>query len=175
MITKKYRNYKLIIIIVKLLYLIQVSYALPSDNLENITIKSDTFEIDYINGHAVYKGNVRFRQGTRELNANSLYVYFDSSSTDSKSLSNNLSIKEITAIGEPTTYQEKLKAKQDIIQAQANIIKFTPKIDLVTLQDNAVIKQNGKILNSDLLHYNIKTEIAFSPKQENKRNKLIIG
>ena len=54
-------------------------------------------------------------------------------------------------------------------------MKFTPSTNLVTLQDNASIIQNGKKLTSTLLHYNIKTEIAYSPKQKNQRNKLIIG
>lgn len=171
MLKIKRNSYNVIIIyILQYFCSMQISYALPSDNLENIIITSDKFEINYLSGHAVYKGNVELKQGSRKLNAHSLYVYFESNNQNTtkstvdkaENLSHNLSIKEIEAIGEPATYQEQLKTKQNIIQAQALIMKFTPRINLVTLQDNAIIKQDGKILTSDLLHYNIKTEIAYS-------------
>lgn len=175
---KKFNKKTCLSLIALFILNLHTGYASPSDNFKPVNISSDKFEIDYINGHAVYLGNVRLKQGSRFLEADSLYVYFHPNSDikiNNTAENNNLKIKEIKATGSPAKYSEDLLAKEQKIQAQANIMKFTPSTNLVTLQDSATIMQNGKQLTSTLLHYNIKTETAYAPKQKNQRNKLILG
>lgn len=158
------------------------SFAMLSDNQEPLEINSDKFELDYTNGYAVYNGNVKLRQGTRNLVADKIFIYFDKKPkqpSENKTKQNiddqNSQIQEIVAIGGPVEYTETLKNENGLMYAHANIMRIRPDENLVTLQDNAQIKQNGRRLTSNLLHYNIKSEVAYAPKISNKRNKLILG
>lgn len=156
---------------------INASYALESDNTKPIDIKADKFEIDYSKGEAFYSGHVNLIQGTRTLESDRIYIYF----YNNKNNKDNNTIKQIKAISSINssqkfvTYSENLKNNNKKIYASAKIITYTPDKDLLTLEQQAIIKQDGRKLTSELLHYNTKTEVASMPKVENKRSKIILG
>ena len=162
-------------------------FSLATDNEEPLIINAATFEVDYTSGYARYSGNVNLQQGSRTLNSDQLYVYFEQKSESKKIKSkinpNNISnsshnqIKQIKAIGidKLVHYSEKLQNDASMMQAEAKIITLVPEQNLLTLEQKALITQNNKQLTSELLHYNFKTEVAYSPKVKNKRTKLILG
>lgn len=153
--------------------------ALPSDNNEKIVIKSQKFEIDYKQGYAVYYGDVHLKQGTRDLQSDKLYIYFENVN---HTASNIKTIKAVANDGQRrAVYSEDLeksldhKGNRGILSASAKVIELIPSKNLLSLKEDAVIEQNGRRLTSELLHYNFKTEVAYTPKLENKRTKVILG
>jgi lipopolysaccharide transport protein LptA len=171
-------------------------YSLTVDNQQLLRITSSSFEMDYQQGYALYNGQVTLNQGTRSLTSDQLYVYFDSKTKDTpdtpaetiqphfqniQSNDNNIKetnkIKEIKALGinTPVTYSEQLQKQEGKLSAKASIMKFSPKESLLTLEKQALIEQNGRRLTSELLHYNTKTEVAYTPKLKNQRTKVILG
>lgn len=149
--------------------------AYTKDNDQQLIIKSKQFKLNYKDGYAFYSGDVKLNQGSRELLSDKLYIYFDKKNSALKNNQVNNKIKEIKAVGNPVSYTESLDSINDRVMATANTIKLDPVTSILTLDGNANIKYSGKRLTSDLLHYNIKNEVAYAPKVENKRTKLILG
>jgi lipopolysaccharide transport protein LptA len=179
-------KYKILVYLL-LIFTMNISYGLESDNQKPLIIRAQSFEMDYINGYAVYNGEVTLNQGTRNLESDQLYIYFSKDSNKLKktvpkdSELNNFEQAKITAIkavsnNKLVNYSEQLQNKvSNLMYAKAKIIQLEPQNNLLTLEKNASIEQNGRRLTSELLHYNIKNEVAYTPKVKNKRTKFTLG
>lgn len=153
-----------------------------NNNKNYIEITSDNLHINYKQGYLVYKNNVKLNQENKHLLSDNIYIHFKNNSK------NNNKITEIIAVNnfnrnnnqKPVEYIEQdIKNNQTkyskYTKATANKIKFDPNINKITLEGNAIIEQDNKILTSELLFYDIKKELAYMPKTNNTRTKIIVS
>lgn len=180
-----------------IILIINLSYSYGLDKTQNpIVINSGNFTIDYTNGYALYSKNVVLNQDDKNLQSDDLYIYFETDSKNKKinSTQPNTSIKTIVATSKnqinPVVYTQKVNSKnnfkskvknnsknsgQNIMLAKAEIIKFNTVDNKIILEKNATIEQNNKTLTSELIHYDLKNEIAYMPKVNNQRSKIVLG
>lgn len=150
-----------------------------------ITINSEGFTIDYANGYAVYSKNVVLNQSDKTLTSDNLYIYFEKNNKINKNTKNNSSIKTIIATSadhnQPVVYKQNVTNKKtknnsdkNFMVAKADTMKFEAINNKIILEKNAIIEQNNRILTSELLYYDLKQEIAYMPKVNNQRSKIIL-
>ncbi|HFD92468.1 MAG TPA: lipopolysaccharide transport periplasmic protein LptA [Gammaproteobacteria bacterium] len=101
------------------------AFALPSDREEPIYIEADSVEIDDARGISIYRGNVRYTQGTTELTADEATVY----SKDRK-------LRKLVAKGRPAHYSTLPEGEQEKMAAEA--------LTIIYLADQEVYEFHGQ-------------------------------
>lgn len=164
--------------------LFNYSLALTADNSAPVVVTADTFEIDYKNHYAAYSNNVELNQGSKKLTSDKLQIYFVNNKIKSVvATSIQSGLTELKELKEKqnhrlVNYFEKIDnmAKQEsTMQARAKKITYDPNINKIILEQSATIKQGDKELNSELINYDMKKQVAHMPKIQNRRTKITIG
>ena len=168
----KITNLAVMILSAVTLYCQLPAFSLTADNLEPITIVADTFEIDYKNHYAVYSKNVELNQGSRKMNSDNLHIYFVNNKVTSVIATSKPQEKQNLGL---VSYFEKMDKQESAMQAKAKKFTYDPNINKIILEQNATIKQGDKELNSELIDYDIKKQVAHMPKIQNRRTKITIG
>jgi lipopolysaccharide export system protein LptA len=73
-----------------------------------------------------------------------------------------------------TNKKTKNNTDKNFMVAKADTMKFEAINNKIILEKNAIIEQNNRILTSELLYYDLKQEIAYMPKVNNQRSKIIL-
>ncbi|MEZ5538455.1 MAG: lipopolysaccharide transport periplasmic protein LptA [Pseudomonadales bacterium] len=123
-------------------------FALPNDRSQPIEIQADSAERDAKTGVTTYTGNVDVKQGSIHITAGKVVLNSD----------NNNKLTNIHATGSPATYHQQLTGPKDVVDAQALNIYFNVAKNLITLQDNASLKQESGSIKGDRIEYDTKTE-----------------
>ncbi|HNE26669.1 MAG TPA: lipopolysaccharide transport periplasmic protein LptA [Pseudomonadales bacterium] len=130
-----------------LLFATSCVFALPDDRSKPIEIQANSAERDAKTGITTYTGNVDVQQGSIHISASVVVLN-----------SSNNKLTKIHATGSPATYHQQLTGPKDVVDAQALHIYFDVAKDLITLQDNASLKQASGSIKGDRIEYDTKAE-----------------
>jgi len=123
-------------------------YALSTDKDKPMTIEADSVEIDDKKGLTVYRGNVDVRQGTLHVKGETLVIE-----------KVNGEVKIVTVVGKPATYRQRPDNKPQDVTARARKLQVYPKRDLVRLERNATVNQEGNVYKGNIIEYDNKNDI----------------
>jgi lipopolysaccharide export system protein LptA len=124
------------------------AFALSSDKDKPMTIEADAVEIDDKKGLTVYRGNIDVRQGTLHVTGDTLVIERVNGET-----------KVVTVVGKPATYKQKPDNKKEDVTARARKLQVYPKRDLVRLERNARVTQEGNVYTGNIIEYNNRDDI----------------
>jgi len=123
-------------------------HALSSDKNKPMTIEADSVEIDDKKGLTVYRGNVDVQQGTMHVKGDTLVIEKVKGE-----------VKIVTVVGTPATYRQRPDNKPEDVKARARKLQVYPKRDLVRLERNAHVTQEGNVYTGNIIEYNNKKDI----------------
>ena len=126
-----------------------VTYALPNDHQQAISIESDRAQRNDKTGLTIYEGAVNMIQGTINIKADKITVY----STQNK-------VSKIVCVGTPAHYQQQPELNGGLVTARANTIEYQLSKDVITLITNASLSQQGSTLKGDVINYDLKAELV---------------
>jgi lipopolysaccharide export system protein LptA len=148
------------------IFFIPTAFALPSDSEQPLEIVADTSMINYKTGVYTYEGNVKITQGTTQLLADRVVT---KNNAEHK-------LKEAIAYGTQKLAEYTTIPKQgdEMMHAQAKIIRFFPPKSIVVLEDTVIVTQGENSFHGSLIIYNIKTQIVTAPATKNGRATIIV-
>ena len=152
----------------------QAGLALSTDSNQPMLIEANSAELDDKNGVSIYRGNVKVTQGTLVLTGETMTVY--NSGND---------ISKVIMEGEPATYRQRPDGKEQDINASARKMEYFKNPDKVILTTDAKVEQEGDILRSEHIVYDIdndqvtaggnnpshRVRITLQPKNKNNKPK----
>ena len=133
------------------------AYALSSDKDKPMTIEADSVEIDDKKGLTVYRGNIDVRQGTLHVTGETLVIEREDGE-----------VRIVTVVGKPATYRQRPDNKKKDVTAKARKLQVYPKRDLVRLERDARVTQEGNIYTGNIIEYNNRDDII---KMKGKKQK----
>lgn len=143
----RHKNRQLISLLLASLFTLP-AFALESDATEEITIQSDRAELDRKAGTAIYIGDVILEQGTLKITAERMTLF----SNEQRELT------KAVAIGQPAHFQQQMEGEKGLTKAQGNTITYLTTNKHVTLQDNAILEQEGNVFTGKTIIYNMISE-----------------
>ncbi|MEH6551416.1 MAG: lipopolysaccharide transport periplasmic protein LptA [Pseudomonadales bacterium] len=123
--------------------------ALPEDRNQPIVLEADRAERNEKSNMMIYEGNVELRQGSLLITADSLEI---------KSLDGKVSF--IEAKGSPAYLNQVPAIDKPPIKAWARTIVYRVDTEVLQLQTEARVEQDGAIVESDIIDYFIKQELV---------------
>ncbi len=157
-----------------LVLLPRAGLALSTDSNQPMLIEANSAELDDKNGVSIYRGNVKVTQGTLVLTGETMTVY--NSGND---------ISKVIMEGDPATYRQRPDGKEQDINASARKMEYFKNPDKVILTSDAKVEQEGDILRSEHIVYDIdndqvtaggdnpnhRVRITLQPKNKNNKPK----
>lgn len=117
--------------------------GLDSDREQPITIEADRLDVDDAKGVSVYRGDVRYTQGTLELKAAEVTVF----STQERSLA------RVVANGKPATFKQQIDPAGGVLNGKADNIEYAVAAQRLRLQGSAHLVYCGDEFESDHIEY----------------------
>ena len=136
-------------------------YALPDDRDQVIYIDSQSAEFQEIEGTTVYSGNVSLKQGSILLKADRLTIYVDAGKVSRLLAEGNAYYEQIPEIG------------ADKVVAQGESIEYLLENDVITLNQNASLTQEGATLNGNRITYDVRNHLLRANSQPGSLNDRI--
>jgi len=133
------------------------AFALKSDRDQPIDITADRLEINEAKKFSTYTGNVILKQGSLNIQANSLILYFDDS--------NELDYMEMS--GTPARLKQ-LSDQQEVMRGSAQKIIYHDKKSLLTLTDDALFTTEKENISSHFIQVNIENDHIKAGKDDKK-------
>lgn len=138
--------------------------ALKSDRDQPIDITADRLEMNDAKKFSTYTGNVILKQGSLDIKADSLVLYFDDN--------NELDYMEMT--GTPARLKQ-LNEEQKIMRGSAQKITYHDKKSLLTLTNDAVFSTDKENISSHFIEVNTENErIKAGKNDKNHRVRIKI-
>lgn len=125
-----------------------VIYALSTDKDQPMTVEADSVEIDDKRGITVYRGGIDVKQGSMHVTGSTLVI----ERVDGK-------VKTITVVGKPARYSQRPDNKKEDVVATASKLQVYPKRNLIRLERNAKIVQEGNTFTGNIIEYDNKKNI----------------
>jgi lipopolysaccharide export system protein LptA len=141
-------NHRTFLLLFSFLLISSNAIALSTDKNKPMTIEADSVEIDDKKGLTVYRGNIDVRQGTLHVTGSTLVI----ERVDGE-------VKLVTVVGKPATYRQRPDNKKEDVKAKARKLQVYPKRDLVRLERDARVTQEGNIYTGNIIEYNNKDDI----------------
>lgn len=139
--------------------------ALKSDRQQTMYIESDELEVDDLRGISVYRGSVRFSQGSLQLQADKVVV-----------TARQRRLQKVVAHGRPVRLQRQMDQGRGKMRAEAQTMEYRITDDSLILLGNAKLWQGGNEFSGDQIEYHLQDEtiVARSDKTEDGRVRIII-
>lgn len=122
--------------------------ALSSDKQQPIHIEADSVFIDDAHGTAVYRGNVRYSQGSTRLAAEEVTVY----SADRQK------VDKVVATGNPATFSQRPDKQEEDLRGQAAHIEYFAAAERVVLEKDAHLWQGKNEFAGSRIEYDTAKE-----------------
>lgn len=135
--------------------------ALPDDRDQQIQIESQTAEYREAEGVAIYSGNVQMSQGSIELRADKLTLYAEAGE-----------VNRLLAEGE-AYYEQLPEPGAEKVIARGGIIEYILSEDVITLNKNASLTQDGATLNGHLITYDVRNHLLKANSQSGTQNERV--
>lgn len=139
--------------------------ALPEDRDQPIEITADKAIRNEKRGVTIYTGEVHMRQGTMELDADSLVVFHEGDDAN-----------KIIARGEPARMRQRPEPDEGLVHAFAQVITYYRNRDRVNLQTKArVEREDGTLVTGNSIdYYIIKKLITAQSDASDEDNKVFV-
>ena len=125
--------------------IVMVTNANDAD--QPIEISADQVTREEPSGLTTYRGSVELRQGSLEINSDSLVFSFDDQGAS-----------VITAKGTPATLKQTPTNSSTPINAQANAIEYQETRDRIRLIGDARILQDGAVIEGSTIEYIVSSQ-----------------
>ena len=125
--------------------IIMITNANDAD--QPIEISADQVTREEPSGLTTYRGSVELRQGSLEINSDSLVFSFDDQGAS-----------VITAKGTPATLKQTPTNSSTPINAQANAIEYQEMRDRIRLIGDARILQDGAVIEGSTIEYIVSSQ-----------------
>ena len=122
-----------------------MSFALPSDRNQPISLLADRATYNEKTGLTTYSGNVVIEQGTMKLNAGSIVAQLNA----------KRQISTITATGSPAKFQQQLETNRGIARGEGQKIVYNAETGILNLSGNASLYQDGASIRGANLKYSM--------------------
>ena len=122
------------------------SQALNSDAQQEINIRSDRASLDRKVGTMTYQGHVIMTQGSLRIQANQIVLF----TRDDNQLT------KAVASGRPAHFQQQAAPSQGQTIAEATTITYLTADNTITLQEQAILIQQGNEFHGNEIVYNIE-------------------
>lgn len=119
--------------------------ALPTDREQPIEITADHAVQE--GGQVTYTGDVVIIQGSLRIEANQVVVY----SEDRK-------VQRMIATGDRAHLQQLPEAEGALVKARARTITYLQREDLIILEEDAEVEQEGSVITGKRIDYLVATE-----------------
>ena len=129
--------------------------ALPDDWQKEMTILSDTAEIDRRAGTVIYEGNVILTQGTLKIEADRLLV-----------LRNGNSLEKAVAEGRPARYEQQIEVDKPVTKANGKRIDYYTAERRITVTGDAELRQEGNLFSGEEITYDMVSETVKASGQQ---------
>lgn len=148
-----------------LLSLSMAARPLPDDREQPIHITADKAVRDEKRGVTIYSGNVQMRQGSMELDADSLTIFHEDRDAN-----------KIVARGQPAKMRQQPEIDEGLVHAHAQVITYYRREELVHLRTNAQLQRDdGTLVTGDSIDYFITRELVKAESDRtNEDNKVIV-
>ena len=139
--------------------------ALEEDRFQPVYVEADSVEIDEKLGVGVYKGAVRFVQGSIELFADEVTIHREQKE-----------ISKVIAKGDQASVRQQLGGAKGEMKAQANRIEYVANQDRIYLYGDARLVQGGDEFKGDYIEYGLQQESVVARSEDNgeERVKIVI-
>lgn len=137
---------------------VPMALGLPNDREQPIHITADKAVRDEKKGVTIYSGNVQMRQGSMELEADSLTIFHDEENAD-----------QIVARGAPAKMRQRPELEAAVVHAHADKITYFKLEDRVLLQSEARIERDGDLVTGDSIDYLIGQQLITAEAEANDK------
>lgn len=141
-----------------------LAYSKSEDSQQPIYVEADSLEIRDSDNISIYTGNVKFTQGSLEIHADRLTLYFN----------DNKVLTLMKMAGSPATFRQ-LNDSDMEITGEALEMEYRESESTLLLLDNAKLTQGTNIIESNKINLNIDSNSieAGSPEPDNRVRMLI--
>jgi len=122
--------------------------ALSTDKQQPIRIEADSVVIDDAKGTALYRGNVRYAQGSTHLEADEVTVY----SADRQK------VDKVVATGKPATFRQRPDNADEDMRGQAERVVYFAAEQRVVLEGDAHLWQRKNEFAGSRIEYETAKE-----------------
>ena len=128
---------------------VPVAWARVDDKAQPISISADRVEIDDQQGVSRYSGEVKYRQGTMHLEADTATIYSD-----------QRTLKRFVANGSPAQYRQITDKEGVEIRAHADEIEYLADKERLLFRGSAHLWRGGDEFAGNLIEYDAKNDIV---------------
>ena len=130
-------------------------HALPDDQYQPIEIQADSAIRHEKDGLTTYQGNVFMKQGSLQVEADTITV---------TNVSN--SATRLLATGKPARFQQQPSPDKALVHASANVINYELDSGRIELNGEALLTQGDAKISSDKIVY-LSNEQVFKAEKDN--------
>lgn len=138
------------------------AWALSSDKQQPIHIEADSAVIDDARGTAVYRGNVRYTQGSTQLEAEQVTIY----SADRQK------VDKVVADGDPATFRQRPDNREQDMRGQAAHIEYYADDARLLLENDAHLWQGKNEFAGSRIEYDTAKETVKARKAEDDAGRV---
>jgi lipopolysaccharide export system protein LptA len=121
------------------------AHALSSDREQPIHIEADRVEIDDVKHVSVYRGSVHYSQGTLQLEADAVTIYYDA----------ERKFQRLQAEGQPARFRQRPDGQAEDMRGEAARIEYVAAPEALTLKQQAHVWNQGDEFSGDIITYDI--------------------
>jgi lipopolysaccharide export system protein LptA len=125
------------------------SLALPDDKNQPINVSADKAQKNDKEGLTTYEGDVVITQGSIRITGQKIRIYDTAGTVD-----------RMVATGSPATFKQKPELNSEDMIAEGSSIEYEVNKELLVLLENALLKKEGNITNSNKIIYDMKTAVV---------------
>ncbi|MBA2654765.1 MAG: lipopolysaccharide transport periplasmic protein LptA [Gammaproteobacteria bacterium] len=133
------------------------------DKQDIIYLEADNVKYDHNKGIINYEGKVHAIQGSTNLWADEMSVYYNGKHK----------VEKVVAIGKLAQYKTLLNDK-DVLKASAKTIYYYPLAEKVVLQEDAMVEYNSNQFAGPYIFYDMKKKVISSHPRKNSQTKIIL-
>lgn len=143
-------------VVMLFLLLVSPAWGLDSDREQPINIEADRLDVDDAKGVSVYRGDVRYTQGTLELKAAEVTIF----STPERSLA------RVVATGKPSTFKQQIDPAGGVLNGEADEIEYNVTQERLLLKGSAHLVYCGDEFQSDHIEFLAAKDLVKAGKSQ---------
>lgn len=136
--------------------------ALQNDRDQPIQIEADRLDVDDARGISVYRGNVRYVQGTIVLTADEVRLF-----TNAKR-----EVESVVADGNPATFEQRLERNQQLVKGRAQHMEYRAIEQYLMMSGSANVSQCGNEFSGSVLEYFVGNETVRASKDKDSGERV---
>ena len=129
-----------------LFFLAQSAVALESDRNQSARVEADKVEMDFSSGTRLYRGDVRFRQGTIRIFADQIELIYKGEQLDHG-----------IATGNPAVFRQRPDGKEHDVIGTGQRIELDEINNIVTFIGDARLRQDRGVIEGERIVYDMST------------------